>query len=270
MDDRRRDHRILKEFLALPHRADAVLEKFAALPGASRRSGGPAEGFVYRPGTRKNAVLLVAHADTVGDENDGILLAETDRVIFNRRGILGADDRAGCAMLWLLRDTGHGLLVTDGEEYGGVGAAFLTTEHPEIYDEINRRYRFMIQIDRRGRGEFKCYGVGTEEFRAYVAQTTSFTEPDRSKSTDIAHLCRDICGVNLSCGYYDEHTETEHIVKKEWYDTLTLLRRWLADPELPAFPLKGGESFERKLSGLISLWQQVRPEPGSRNEKDER
>ena len=240
MENNRSDHVILREFLALPHRAEAVLEKFSALPGALRRSGGEREGFVYVPATRQNAVLLVAHADTVGNEDAEIELAETKRVIFNRRGILGADDRAGCAMLWLLRDLGHGLLVTDGEERGGIGTAFLTTAFPELYDEINRRYNFMIQIDRRGGSDFKCYNVGTEEFRAYVAQKTGFAEPDRWSFTDIVGLCRDICGVNLSCGYHDEHTNTEYLVKAEWLHTLTLLRSWLADENLPDFPLTRG------------------------------
>ena len=236
MEDRRKDLAVLREFLALPHRADAVLEKFAALPGALHRSGGEKEGFVYVPATRETAVLLVAHADTAGSEDVEVLLAETERVIFNRKGILGADDRAGCAMLWLLRESGHGLLVTDGEERGGLGTEFLATAFPELYDELNRRHNFMIQIDRRGGSDFKCYDVGTKEFRAYVAEKTGFAEPDRWSFTDIVGLCRDVCGANLSCGYHGEHTETEYLVKSEWLHTLTLLRRWLAEAELPAFP----------------------------------
>ena len=237
MEKHSTDLQVLKEFLALPHRAEPVLEKFAALPGALKRSGGDGEGFVYVPAARENAVLLVAHADTVGDEDAEIVLAETERMIYNRRGILGADDRAGCAMLWLLRNTGHGLLVTDGEERGGLGTAFLSTAFPELYDELNRRYSFMIQIDRRNGGDFKCYDVGTEEFRAYVARKTGFSEPDRRSFTDIAGLCRDVCGANLSCGYHREHTGMEHLVKREWLHTLTLLRAWLAETCLPAFPL---------------------------------
>ena len=41
---------------------------------------------------------------------------------FYRSGVydegIGADDRAGCAILWLLKDSGHSLLVTNGEEIG--------------------------------------------------------------------------------------------------------------------------------------------------------
>lgn len=232
------DFEVLREFLALPHRAEPVLERFSALPGAVKETGGELEGFVYVPPTRKNAVLLVAHADTVGRDTDEIELVETSDTIRNARGILGADDRAGCAMLWQLRNTGHGLLVTDGEEYGGCGAAFLATAFPDLYDEINRRHQFMIQIDRRGSRDFKCYNVGTKEFRAYVGRMTRFAEPDRRSFTDIVGLCRDICGVNLSCGYCNEHTPDEYLAKAEWRYTLTLMRSWLATDAIPKFHLR--------------------------------
>ena len=237
MDLEQSDNTVLKEFLSLPHRASAVLGKFAALPGAVRRSGDPGEGFVYIPGTRENCVLLVAHADTVGEEDIEIDLIEDDSTIRNRAGILGADDRAGCAMLWLLRNTGHGLLVTDGEESGCCGSCFLGNKYPRLFDEINGRYQFMLQIDRRGSHDFKCYDAGTEEFRAYVAKKTGFSEPDRLRCTDIVRLCRDICGANLSCGYYREHSEAEYLVKSEWLNTLGILRTWLAESALPRFPL---------------------------------
>ncbi len=237
MDSYELDCQVLREFLLLQHRAEAVLDRFARLPDAVEEKHREKEGFVYIPGTRENAVLLVAHADTVGEEDLAVELAEDERIIRNRRGILGADDRAGCAMLWLLRNTGHGLLVTDGEEYGSVGARFLKEAFPDRYDEINSRYRFMIQIDRCGSADFKCYNAGTPEFRRYIGEKTHFAEPDRMRSTDIVHLCRNICGVNLSCGYHREHTAEEYLVKAEWRNTLELLRNWLSEAALPKFPL---------------------------------
>ena len=236
MDHSQSDYQVLRDFLSLHHRADAVLEKFAALTGAVRETCAAGEGFVYLPGSRENAVLLVAHADTVGSETLEVDLADDEKTIRNRYGILGADDRAGCAMLWLLRNTGHGLLVTDGEECGSVGCEFLIREFPHLFDEINSRYQFMIQIDRCSHADFKCYNVGTEDFRSYVGAKTLFTEPDRNRSTDIVHLCRDICGVNLSCGYYREHTDEEYLVKEEWRNTLEILRSWLLEKDIPKFP----------------------------------
>ena len=231
------DCAVLKDFLLLPHRAETVLERFAALPGFVRKAGNGNEGFVYFPGTRKNKVLLIAHADTVGDPDIKVALEDDGETLRNPGGILGADDRAGCAMLWLLRESGHGVLVTDGEEPGSFGAKFMRDQFPEMFDEINRDFQFMIQIDRCGKEDFKCYKVGTDAFRTYVNSMTAFTEPDRFRGTDIVHLCRDICGVNLSCGYHEEHTENEYIVKKEWHNTLELLREWLAGETLPKFAL---------------------------------
>ena len=241
MDQYESDYLVLRDFLSLPHRAEAVLDRFAVLPDAAAGKNGRKEGFVYIPGTRENAVLLIAHADTVGEEDLGVELAEDEHIIRNRRGILGADDRAGCAMLFLLRNTGHGLLITDGEEYGSVGSRFLKEAFPNRFDEINRSYQFMIQIDRCGCGDFKCYRAGTPEFRRYIREKTHFAEPDRLRSTDIVHLCRDICGVNLSCGYYREHTAAEYLVKAEWRNTLELLRNWLSEDDIPKFPLSAGE-----------------------------
>lgn len=237
MSDRQSEIVILKEFLSLPHRASAVLDKFAALDGAVRKSGGGEKGFVYIPGKRKKGVLLVAHADTVADADQKVALEEKDGVIRNSAGILGADDRAGCAMLWLLRESGHGLLVTDGEENGCIGARFLRDDCPDIFDEINGRYQFTVQIDRRNGRDYKCYDVGTDEFRAYVEGKTGFAEPDRHSRTDIVVLCGKICGVNLSCGYRHEHHENECIVTSEWLNTLALLRKWLAEDALPEFRL---------------------------------
>ena len=61
----------LRVFLNLDHCASAVLEKFAALPGAVSRMEGDGMDYVYIPSTRENPVLMVAHADVV--EDDGAL-----------------------------------------------------------------------------------------------------------------------------------------------------------------------------------------------------
>ncbi|OQY09386.1 MAG: hypothetical protein B6I30_09910 [Desulfobacteraceae bacterium 4572_187] len=86
----------------------------------------------------------------------------------------------------------------------------------DIADKINFEHQFVVQLDRRNGRDFKCYSVGTDEFRNYVGQTTGYIEPDRSAYTDIVTICRDICGVNLSIGYHSEHCENEHLVISEW------------------------------------------------------
>jgi hypothetical protein len=97
----------------------------------------------------------------------------------------------------------------------------------------------MVGFDRRGGRDFKCYDVGTDAFRAYVAAKTGCTEPDRLRTTDIRVLCREVCGVNLSAGYHDEHTADESLDFGEWRGMLERCRAWLGASPLPRFPLPG-------------------------------
>ncbi|MDY0017624.1 MAG: hypothetical protein RBS89_07265 [Candidatus Delongbacteria bacterium] len=225
--DQNNDIKTLREFLSYPlNSTDGIFERFSALPGAKKMGTAPAR-FVYVPGYKPDAAVLVAHADTVWT------------IAQSRSGVtgIGADDRAGCAILWLLRDSGHSLLITDGEERGCLGASY-ASRCIDIDNELNA-HTFMVEFDRRGANDFKCYDVGTPEFRSYVADMMpGYTEPDRSSCTDICVLCKDICGVNLSIGYYNEHTTSERIEEDEWHATLTAARKWLLDTELKRFELK--------------------------------
>ncbi|TAN39732.1 MAG: hypothetical protein EPN25_10550 [Nitrospirae bacterium] len=240
------EYEVLREFLEMPlFSGDAVFSRFHELPGAVLHGRGP-ERFLYVRGTRDDRVLLVAHADTFWDRPDGP--AEPGHKVIYSDGILssssdthglGADDRAGCAMLWLLKDLGHSLFITDGEEQGGAGSSWLmgSAEHAGIAAEINDTHRFIVQFDRRNGTDFKCYTVGTDAFREYVRARTGYREPDRRSFTDIVTLCRSIAGVNLSIGYHHEHRPGEYLAFREWLHTLTLCRAWLAEKELPRFPL---------------------------------
>lgn len=238
-----KDVDLLLDFLKMPVGSSTeVLERFAELPGAIFRKGeeNTQERFVYVPGSRRNRVVLVAHADTVWhnqDEHHQVIVDNASALSSSSIVGLGADDRAGCAILWLLRDSGHSLLVTDGEENHRIGSTFLMQECPAIAEEINTSHHFMVQFDRRNARDFKCYEVGTDEFRQYVHSETGYTEPDRKAYTDITTLCERICGVNLSVGYYREHTAQEYIEIDEWLHTLQIARKWLLKEDLPYFPL---------------------------------
>jgi hypothetical protein len=235
------DIEILKKFLEIPlGSSDGVFECFANLPNAIFRGEKP-ERFLYVQGTRRNKVLLVAHADTFWDDWDcdehQLVLSNNIIWSLSPQYGLGADDRAGCAILWLLKELGHSLLITDGEECGRMGSTWLMSKNRDIADEINNDHQFVIQFDRRGGSDFKCYTVGTDEFREHVSLKTGYTEPDMSIYTDIVTLCETITGVNLSIGYHQNHTFDECLIISEWQNTLDLCRNWLAEEELPRFTL---------------------------------
>ncbi len=233
------DIEILKKFLEIPlGSSDVVFERFADLPHAIFRGEKP-ERFLYVRGTRPNKVLLVAHADTFWDDwdCDEHQLVISNNIIWSlsKQYGLGADDRAGCAMIWLLKDLGHSLLITDGEEVGRTGSTWLMSENRDIADDINNNHQFVVQFDRHGGSDFKCYTVGSDEFREYVNLKTGFTEPDLSIYTDIVTLCETVTGVNLSIGYHQNHTADECLIISEWKNTLDLCRKWLSEEDLPRF-----------------------------------
>lgn len=147
------DVAVLLEFLRFPlGSAEGILDKFARLPGAIR-AGNNLRQFVFVEGQRQNKVVLVAHADTCWDlfyradkqpVPQNIQL--TDGIIRNPGYGLGADDRAGCAILWLLRGLGHSLLIVNGEEYGEIGSGFLMSNRGDIADKINNEHQFALDF----------------------------------------------------------------------------------------------------------------------------
>lgn len=242
---------VLMRFLSYPLSSSAqVLEQFAGLSGAVAHFDGGKNNFVYVPGSRPDRVLLVAHADTVWDdyylgEPDPAeppqppVIADGNIIRGGRRDRgLGADDRAGCAMLWLLRGGGHSLLVTDGEEHGQIGANHLTAQYPQLSEELNA-HSYMLQLDRRGNGDYKTYKLPvTEAFRSYIEERTGLEDAGWTSRTDIVALCKEVCGVNFSVGYYNEHTPEEYLDVNDWLKIYRLVRE-LLQTEQPRFPMYG-------------------------------
>lgn len=237
--------KILKQFLEIPiGSSDGVFERFARIPSSIFR-GQDQERFLYVRGDRSNKVLLVAHADTVWDKHYKGPFDLNHEVIFDNGIVksgtpncgIGADDRAGCSIVWLLKDLGHSLLITDGEEKGLKGSSWLmnSSDNSDIAEEINKEHQFVIQLDRCKGTEFKCYKVGTPEFKDYIKAITNYTDAGQTRSTDITRLCKSITGANISIGYHNEHESDEFLNLKEWQDTLELCRRWLSEGELPRF-----------------------------------
>ena len=246
MLDKEYAKKVLEEFLSFPiESSKEVLEKFASLPNAIYHYDKEKRNFVYVPGTRKDRVVLASHADTVWDnlyQNYGKIgqTLKCENGVYsgtNNNFGIGADDRGGCAILWMLKDTGHSLLILDGEEYGQIGACHIEEKYPEIFKEINE-HSYIIQFDRRNSKDYKCYNLPvTNEFIEFIEKETKYTDAGRSACTDIVALCDKICGVNLSVGYYYEHTTNEHLVFDEWYHTLEVAYN-MTEKEQKKYPLK--------------------------------
>ena len=219
---------ILEEFLSMPvENSQPVFDKFISINNSIFRQNSEVakSRFVYIPGAREDRIVLVAHADTVFDD-EYCCLTEKNTKYLNDENIysMGSDDRAGCAMIWAFRESGNSILITDGEEIGGLGSKWIMEHNPDIADEINN-HSFMIELDRKNGNEFKTYNVGTEAFTHYIKQKTSYVNAGKDSYTDICTLCRDVCGVNISVGYYKPHLENSYVNFLEWLNTYYLLSK---------------------------------------------
>ena len=239
---------VLEKFLSVSTKSsDGIFEIFASLPNAQVYQGkNKLERFVYIPGTRDDRVLLVAHADTVWDNNYMPELLSTPQTIGYKNGKfyntnpkslcgIGADDRAGCAILYLLKNSGHSILILDGEEHGQIGANYLKYEHPEIFEEINK-HSYALQFDRKNSSDYKFYNINiTSDFKQFIEKNYKYSFAGTGSKTDIDTLCKNICGVNLSVGYYGAHTEQERIYFDQWLKTY-LKTENLLEKRQPYFP----------------------------------
>ena len=230
------DVKVLMDFLSLPiNRTKEVFQKFGGNDGNYHYIEGS-----LPPGKR---VLILAHADTVWDgqgskyEYANPYIENGTVFPSNPHSGLGADDRAGLAMMYILKNSGHSLLITNYEEVGRVGAKALVAGDKELHKHLQDTHNFMIQLDRQGASDYKCYYVGSGEFRNFINKNTFFSEPSRSSFTDICTLCETVCGVNFSVGYYDEHRVAERLVIDEWQRVLDFLKTFLKG-DLPRFDLK--------------------------------
>lgn len=267
---------LLTEFINIPvSSSDGVFERFETLPGAICAKGTAAlQRFVYIPGSRKDRVVLVAHADTVWDEAYGNP-QETEAILedgvfrsSNPGCGIGADDRAGCAMVWALKDSGHSLLIVDGEEKGKRGANFLRKAYPKLYKELNA-HRFMLEMDWAGTGGCLYNQVdNTRQFKAYITDKLGFTDSKAKGGCDLQILCHKICGVNISTGWHNCHRPTETLDCAQWEASCRTLSQFL-QLEQPRFAISlwsRCKVFARKAKGKLgAILRKMKLLPGKKN-----
>lgn len=244
---------VLLEFLNFPlNSSNEIFDKFSAIPNAKIYLGNkPGERFLFIAGSRNDAATLVAHTDTVFNVGNHIVIENGDFFCSGSTDYgIGADDRAGCAMLWLLRDLGHHILLCDYEESthpdavgNCTGSKFLMREFSDIASLINQS-SFILEFDRRlafgKRSEhYTCYNLPvSKDFRDFIESNTGFVDDDNSGFTDILILCKNVCGANICVGYKNAHTPKESISISAFQNNYTIMRKLLTT-NLIRFPLYG-------------------------------
>lgn len=177
-------------------------------------------------------IALVAHMDTVFNTPVSNLYYDQRKgVLWSPEG-LGADDRAGIfAILKILQDGYRpSVIFTTDEESGGEGAEKLAKRKCPIPN-----LKYMIELDRQGIDDCVFYDCYSSEFVDYI-ESFGFVEQFGSFS-DISFLMPEweICGVNLSIGYKDEHTYLETLHIAPLFDTINKVKNMLNEENIPTF-----------------------------------
>ena len=172
------------------------------------------DGFLYAKGDVP--VLLVAHMDTVHKQTCVDIITSNERM-YSPQGI-GGDDRCGVYIITQIVNKMHcSVLLCEDEETGGVGAnKFAKTEYIKNLD-VN----YMIEFDRHGNNDAVFYSCGNEDFISFACDNTGYKRTWGTFS-DISVLmpASKLCAVNLSSGYYCEHTTSEYVVYEDMMATI--------------------------------------------------
>ena len=189
------------------------------------------DGFIYAKGDLP--YLVTAHMDTVHKKQCNMY------TIHNFKGMhriqssdgIGGDDRCGIYMIKQLVLDGYrpSILFCEDEEKGGIGSdKFSQTQYIEDLEDMN----FLIELDRRGSEDAVFYDCDNHEFTKYIEETTGYMENwgTFSDICNLSEVCR-IASVNLSCGYYNEHTTKEYVIFEEMLNTIDVVEKLLEDKD---------------------------------------
>lgn len=156
------------------------------------------------------SIGLVAHLDTVHKQPPiDFFYDQEQEVLWSPQG-LGADDRAGVYAIIQIIEAGYRphIILCKDEEIGGIGASMVTQMFPQY---PFKNLKCLIELDRKGKDECVFYDCDNEDFIKYI-ENFGFKEKIGSFS-DISILAPqwEVAAVNLSIGYYNEHSFSEFL-----------------------------------------------------------
>ena len=176
-------------------------------------------------------VALVAHADTVFKNPPKTFFYDQKCMVLWSPEGMGADDRAGVyAIIKILEDWKDDLptiIFTLGEEDYGVGAREIANMWPNQSTMKNLKY--MIELDRQGYNDCVFYQCENNDFVNYIESFGFKKQPGSYTDIYFPMDTWNTCGVNLSVGYYNEHSYYEILHPDELEETIDKVRKMLKD-----------------------------------------
>jgi hypothetical protein len=152
--------------------------------------------------------------DTVKRENK-LNIVNYKAIYTAKNSVLGADDRAGVYAIYKIMQSVSqskmpNVLLTNYEEIGSMGMRFFTDNYKKM-----ENIRLCIALDRQGCNDFVYYNDIHDKVKSYV-KLFGFHEQygTYSDCQDFTDAYR-IPSVNLSVGYYGQHTKSEIWVTDE-------------------------------------------------------
>lgn len=170
---------------------------------------------------------LVAHMDTVFPNPPEELYYDQKKNVMWAITGAGFDDKAGVYAIIRLLKKGYKptIILTTDEEQGAIGADKLVTKYLESPTEL----KYIIQLDRRGSKDCVFYDCANVQFEKYV-ESFGF-KTNWGTFSDISVICPmwGIAGVNLSIGYENEHSTSEHLFVQAMLSTIAKVEKMLKD-----------------------------------------
>lgn len=181
------------------------------------------EHYLYAMG--EIPIALVAHLDTVHKQPPTDFFHDQEKGYLWTPEGLGADDRAGVFSILMLLRAGYrpSIIFLTQEEVGGLGASAFIKDWPAPAEETN----FLIELDRKGEDDAVYYDCGNEEFERFISKFGFVTDWGTFSDISIIAPAWDRAAVNLSIGYFSEHTLCERLNYRYMFKTIERVKRIL-------------------------------------------
>lgn len=166
----------------------------------------------------ENEPMFVAHLDTVkdADMSKSLYLDPIKNALYREGGILGADDIAGCAIIMNHAENINFVFFRD-EEIGGLGSAEMSRNNRFIKDVNDNNITCFIELDRMNSSDIigSQNGYCDTDLDEAVANILGY-KLATGVWTDIDNIKEIKPGVNLSVGYYRQHSASEYLMIDEF------------------------------------------------------
>ena len=262
------DKDVLERFLNFSTQSPShanILQEFSTLNNSSVCIlSDDNKGFAYVPGKRNDRVLLVASLEFGLDyTNQEIPTFKNGYYITSGQKSFLDIAVASSAILYLLKDSGHSLLVINDKDTWDLFVPDVITtireQHKDLFEEFNS-HQYVLEFNYRNYRSLDFVLPVTHDFRNFIEDNTSFFEEHDDEMcpplmrSNIHALCERICGANISAGYHKNRKRGAFLNLAEWKHTLNVFRNLLKEPQ-PRFPLSYYVSHSND-SGLPNFREQ--------------